>query len=179
MTGRPSKYTPELADKILQLVRRGVRPAQAARAAGLGERTFYTWMKLEGRDFMQFRQRIEEASALHEAKCVDVITQSMLGKGRSRLESAKWMLTHRYSERWGSQAVDAEALVRKLMTRMFAEMVKEFGGTHGENVERALAVAARGGGAGGSGMDADHFVEAISDRDAEPARAPRPRKKRP
>lgn len=44
-SGRPSKLTPRLRDQIVGYVRVGNFASVAARAAGIGESTFYRWME--------------------------------------------------------------------------------------------------------------------------------------
>lgn len=42
--GRPSKVSPELADRILDLIRQGKTRAQAAEESGIDRSSFFNWM---------------------------------------------------------------------------------------------------------------------------------------
>ena len=46
MTGRPSKLTSELANKILESLRAGIGRNATIEAAGVGRTTFYRWLEL-------------------------------------------------------------------------------------------------------------------------------------
>lgn len=50
MTGRPTKFTPELGARIVDLVRRGHYKSVAARACGIDESTLYEWLAIGDRE---------------------------------------------------------------------------------------------------------------------------------
>jgi transposase-like protein len=43
--GRPSKLTPELTDRIVERVLKGIEPDTAAQAEGIDRATYYRWIK--------------------------------------------------------------------------------------------------------------------------------------
>ena len=53
MTGRPSKFTPELGRAIVQLVRRGHYKSTAAKACGIAESTLYEWIAIGDRETIE------------------------------------------------------------------------------------------------------------------------------
>lgn len=57
--GRPTKYTSEVADKIVEAVREGCNRRDAARVVGVDESTLYRWMQ----DNEEFRSRLHDADA--------------------------------------------------------------------------------------------------------------------
>jgi len=57
--GRPTKYSPEIADRIIADIRRGSSREEAAGAAGIGETTLRRWMDR----YADFRRRVHEADA--------------------------------------------------------------------------------------------------------------------
>jgi transposase len=108
--GRPSKYSEELAERILEAVRAGAIRAAAAEYAQVGERTLYDWM----RRFPQFAQAIKKADADCEIAFVGVILNAARGTParydeRNNLlqaerepdwHAAAWWLERRHPETW-------------------------------------------------------------------------------
>jgi hypothetical protein len=58
VTGRKLKLTEERHDKIVEFIKAGNYASQAAGAAGIGERTFWRWMK-QGEDLSESIEDIE------------------------------------------------------------------------------------------------------------------------
>jgi hypothetical protein len=74
---RPTKLTPEINEQICRAIRAGNRQAVAARAAGVGESTFFHWMH-EGRTHKtgihrDFWEAVLQAEAESEAHAVALI----------------------------------------------------------------------------------------------------------
>lgn len=114
--------TSQKEDAIAAAVARGVPVGTAAKLAGIGERTFRSWLRIAAEDrstwedgtpvtpaakaqMLQFATRIEQALAECEAKCAQAITDSVgvVGKSgvpewRPALEWLKHSPTTR--ERW-------------------------------------------------------------------------------
>lgn len=68
--GRPTKCTPEVTGKVADAIRDGLYAESAATLAGIGERTYYSWMKRgEAGDepYVQFRLAVKKAEAEAEA----------------------------------------------------------------------------------------------------------------
>ena len=81
-TGRPTKFTPEVADRIVEAVGHGLSYADVCRAGNVSERTFYRW-KQRGQEatrgrFWQFWQRIEAAAARRAIAYLEAIDRSVL-----------------------------------------------------------------------------------------------------
>ena len=81
-TGRPTKFTPEVADRIVEAVGHGLSYADVCRAGNVSERTFYRW-KQRGQEatrgrFWQFWQRIEAAAAKRAIAYLEAIDRSVL-----------------------------------------------------------------------------------------------------
>lgn len=72
--GRPDKLTPERAEKIVALVRKGNFKNTAARAAGIHPDTLNEWIKRGNADeegkFSEFSAALEEADAQAEVDAV-------------------------------------------------------------------------------------------------------------
>lgn len=98
---RPTDLTPTLQRKIVCMVRDGVSPEVAARAAGVTGRTYYLWMA-RGREeedglYFQFLQDVEKAVAECEARAIHVITKAF----PTNWQAAMTLMERRFPDRWG------------------------------------------------------------------------------
>jgi len=91
-TGRPTKRTPERAEKILAALRQGMTIATAVRAAGLGLSAFKTWRASDE----AFAAAIKKAIAEGEAALVGVVQRAT----PKHWQAAAWLLERRWPERW-------------------------------------------------------------------------------
>jgi hypothetical protein len=91
--GRPSKYTPEVQERICQLIRAGNTVDVAARAVGLNAALLYKWMQRRPR----FKAAIETARGEAEAILVGRV-QKAASAGSWR--AACWLLERQWPERW-------------------------------------------------------------------------------
>jgi transposase-like protein len=101
-TGRPSKFNPETAQKIISAIRDGNYMETAAAYAGLSKDTFYDWLKQGAAkdakpEYKAFSDSI--AIALAEAEVLDLETIGTAS--RSQWQAAAWRLERRNHERWG------------------------------------------------------------------------------
>jgi hypothetical protein len=99
---RPTKLTKAIADQIVAAIRCGNYAATAARSAGIGERTYYTWLKRgesvakADAPFRQFRQAIKKAEGEAEVHAVALVRQAMPDDWKAAMT---W-LERRFPERW-------------------------------------------------------------------------------
>jgi transposase len=98
--GRPTKLTPEVADRICQAVAGGNYREVAAAWAGIGERTLREWMR-RGEDprsrYHDFRRRVLEAEQAAEIRAVGLIMASAAKDPKH----AQWWLQRKHPDRWG------------------------------------------------------------------------------
>jgi len=98
--GRPTKLTPEVADKICQAIAGGNYREVAAAWAGIGERTLREWMQ-RGESprsrYHDFRRRVLEAEQAAEIRAVGLIMASAAKDPKH----AQWWLQRKHPERWG------------------------------------------------------------------------------
>lgn len=121
-TGRPTKLTPQLRERLLDYIRAGNRPAIAARACGVDERTFYRWMERGDVDpdtetpapdaeqamYADFTDSVRTAVAECEAHAVLLLHQRLPRSTGALLE----FLKRRFGARWGDRlSVDVDAHV--------------------------------------------------------------------
>ena len=96
-TGPPSKLTPDLQERICQLIRAGNTTDIAASAVGIHVDTYYRWVA----NRRGFRQAIEQARAEAEAILVGRVQKAaQAGSWRA----ACWLLERQWPERWASLA---------------------------------------------------------------------------
>ncbi len=106
---RPTKLTPEVAERIVAAIRAGNFPEPAARSAGVSPATLYRWKRLGGqeasgphRDLVEAIRRAEGEAEVH---AIAVIRKQMPGDWRAALA----YLERRHAERWGRRAAEERA----------------------------------------------------------------------
>jgi Transposase len=97
---RPTKLTPEVAERIITAIRAGNYAERAARAAGISPATYYRWMKRGERESKgihhDFCEAVRSAEAEAEVYAVAIIRKAMPDDWRS----AAHYLERRYPARW-------------------------------------------------------------------------------
>lgn len=99
---RPPKLTPEIGEKIVQLIRTGNYRETAAAAAGISRNTLRNWMKwgaMGKEPYVDFAAKLDEAEAAAEAHHVLRITSA----SKEDWRAAAWILSRKYSQRWGDK----------------------------------------------------------------------------
>lgn len=122
--GRPSKFSPTLADSVAVLMEQGVSQELAVRAAGLSRTTFGRWLRA-GRNrpkspYGQFRSRIEKARVAALAQFEKTVAEAAGAEGIKRSKMKKVIYSdgreettiEQWSERYPALAL--EALSRRL-----------------------------------------------------------------
>lgn len=94
--GRPSKLTPEVQEKIVNLIKVGNYAETAARAAGISKTTYYNWMADDRPQYVEFRDAVETAEAEAESHAVAVVRRAM----PDQWTAAMTYLERRYPDRW-------------------------------------------------------------------------------
>lgn len=139
MAGRPTSLTPELADRIVDMVRGGNFRATALRACGLSKNVIRNWELAgeEGKEpYASFTERLQEAEAESEAKLVAEVRNArpqVVGVSGPDLWQARLaLLERRFPNRWSARVrttVDEElsALMKRLEAKLdedtFAKVV--------------------------------------------------------
>ncbi len=100
-TGRRSKLTPELQDKIVKVIRAGNYACVAAEYAGIGETTFYRWLEQgEAEDsgpYREFREAVKSAEREAEIRAVATVQGHMA----TNWQAAMTFLERKFPQRWG------------------------------------------------------------------------------
>ncbi len=128
--GRPTKFNPETAGKILEALRLGVPQSTAVTYAGISDTTYYRWLTEAEKDdapteLREFRDAVRAARAEAEVRSVAVIQNA----SRKTWQAAAWFLERGFPKHWSRTdrhevsgrdggpvelSVDAEALESKL-----------------------------------------------------------------
>lgn len=128
--GRPTKFTPELGNKIIEALRLGVPQSTAILYGGISEPTYYRWLTEGDKDdappnLREFRESVRAARAEAEVRSVAVIQNA----SRKTWQAAAWFLERGFPQHWARTDrheltgrdggaielnVDAEALESKL-----------------------------------------------------------------
>ena len=111
--GRPTKFTPERREKIIQLIKAGNYLETATQAAGIDYSTFRNWMnrgenalqrQSEGdkltkveKEFVDFVEHIQKAEAEAEARNLMIINKA----ASDSWQAAAWYLERKHHDRWG------------------------------------------------------------------------------
>lgn len=128
--GRPTKFTEERANKILEALRLGVPQSTAYTYAGISETTYYRWLQEAGepgakQELREFREAVQAARAEAEVRSLAVIQNA----SRKTWQAAAWFLERGFPHHWARTdrhevtgagggpvelSVDTEALESKL-----------------------------------------------------------------
>jgi hypothetical protein len=97
---RPSKFSEEVTERIVQAMRAGNYADAACQAAGIGTSTFYRWMSLgaaePASEHGAFREQVLRAEAEAEVHAVAIIRRAMAEDWRAALA----YLERRHAARW-------------------------------------------------------------------------------
>lgn len=144
--GRPRgthKCTESNTERICQLIRLGVRLAQACEAVGVSQRSGYAWMR-QGRADERLLEKDENAalfdtSFLHflqsvrtaEATCEIRLTALVQRHAQRNWRAAAWLLERRFPERWSKHATVRD--IRSESTESLNELLCRIAMQIGEN----------------------------------------------
>ena len=133
--GRPPKYTPEVAQRIVDAIAAGNFLETAAAYGGISYECFNQWIRRGEREtdgiYCGFLQDVHEAKAKAEVTLVATIKKASTNDWKA----AGWLLTSRYPERWSeTQRIKVEvekqlsstldALESKLPPHIFEQVVE-------------------------------------------------------
>ncbi len=103
LVGRSTRLTPELADRIANLISTGNYDVVVCGLVGIHPSTYYNWLSKGERAksgiYKEFFDKVKKAEAAREAKWVKDI------EGDPSWQSKAWLLERRYPDRWGRREV--------------------------------------------------------------------------
>lgn len=97
-----SAYAPDVADRIVSIVKAGVDPEVAAGTCGVGKRAFAMWHRLAAsgeEPFASFVEKLDLATSGFEARLVATVT----AKAKDDAAFALRVLERRFPERWAAR----------------------------------------------------------------------------
>lgn len=129
--GRPSKFTPERRNDIVDAIRNRIPYEYAAEANGISERTLYYWLELgqqhqlDGIDseYTEFLQAIKRAEMTKMREHSDIIAARP-----ERWQADAWLLERRWPKHYGNNV---------LLKELNEKMVKIQGSEHGNGNEES------------------------------------------
>jgi len=100
-TGRPSKLTDQLQERIVLSLRAGNYLETACKANGINKVTLYNWLdraaKTKEPKYVAFLNAVEKAQSEAEQRDVALIAQAAV----SQWQAAAWRLERKFPDRWG------------------------------------------------------------------------------
>jgi len=109
------KYNKKIVEEIVSYIKAGVPNKHAALAVGIGEETFYGWM----REKAEFSESIKKAQSLAVARNVVTVQKA----AKKNWQAAAWWLERRYPEEFAlRQKMELEG---KLDIRVLHELARK------------------------------------------------------
>lgn len=112
--GRPTKYTPEYIDKILEAIRLGAPLTHACRYANVSFETFNEWRK----QYPEFSEQVKMAEGEMVKTCLEQIDTAATS---GNWQAAAWRLERRYPHEFGRRdriPIDERELERQFEAEM-------------------------------------------------------------
>jgi hypothetical protein len=102
-SGRQTKLTPQLTQKICDAIRAGNYAKVACAMVGISEAIYYRWLQYGRQDnaepiYLEFVESIERAEAEAEVHAVALIKKAA---NDGSLAASQWYLERKHSDRWG------------------------------------------------------------------------------
>jgi len=94
-TGRPSKYKPELVERIYHYIEAGLNDEDAALLAGISLQTFYTWKK----EKPEFSEGIKKAKARFKEAGIKNIREA----AKKDWKAWAWLLERKFPEEFAKR----------------------------------------------------------------------------
>jgi hypothetical protein len=98
--GRRSKHTAEVEQRIFEAIEMGLSYKHAALYAGIGERTFHTWM--------EENQQFQQAIRAREGKGALALMERIQNASQLDWHAAAWALEHRWPEEYAKNRIEVE-----------------------------------------------------------------------
>lgn len=102
--GRPTDYTPELADKICAWIAEGNSARSACREFGFGMSTLFRWLR-ERSDFREqyVRAREESADTLVDDMREIEASEPDVQRAKLKCDNRKWVAARMSPRKWGDR----------------------------------------------------------------------------
>jgi len=98
------KFSPEIAEKIVNFLRAGAFIETAAAAAGITKKTFYTWLKRGARAETGLLREFSDAVAEAQGTFEVMATAGIAGAAQDgNWQAWAWLLERKFPQRWGKK----------------------------------------------------------------------------
>ena len=118
-----SKLTPEVHDKIINLIKAGNYISTACQVVGINVGTYYYWLKKgmenKSKKYAKFYGDVKKAEAINEAYYLKFIQKAAL----KNWQAAAWFLERKYPAKYGKKVI--YAAVEEMPQMKKAEVVVE------------------------------------------------------
>ena len=104
--GRPTKFSPELGTRIIDLLRTGMYVETVSAAVGLHKDTLYRWLKRGAR---AKTGALREFSDAFQKAVIEQEQRALIGiqlHGKREWTALAWFLERRFPDRWGRRRVE-------------------------------------------------------------------------
>lgn len=123
---KKTKCTPERIELMKENVKAGFTYSALSLSLGISEDTFYSWIR-KGRDenlqpYCTFYAALKESESELLRECLESVKLSMK---MGNVESAKWMLEHRYAKDGYGKQVNVNAKQENLNLNLNAQVTAE------------------------------------------------------
>ena len=112
-TGRPTKFNPEVCQRIIDAIKNGATYHQAAEAGGVTYNTFINWKQKGEKEqsgvYFEFFHNIKKAEEGGENQLLQNIINA--GKLPQHWQANAWILERRHPDRWSK--VDRQEITGK------------------------------------------------------------------
>lgn len=106
--GRPTKFSEERAQAMLEALRGGNYIETAASYAGIDDSTYRRWLQREEPEFRAFRAAVKKAQADAEVRNVGIVLKA----APTHWQAAAWWLERSFPDRYGRRTrIDADVNV--------------------------------------------------------------------
>lgn len=123
---KKTKCTPELIERMKENVKAGFTYSALSLSLGISEDTFYSWIR-KGRDenlqpYCTFYAALKESESELLRECLESVKLSMR---MGNVDSAKWILEHRYAKDGYGKQVNVKAQQENLNINLNAQVTED------------------------------------------------------
>jgi hypothetical protein len=103
-TGRPTKYSAEIADTLCELIAEGNSASAACKHVGIPMKTMYAWLR-EHDDFRNnyARARDDQADTFADQMCDIAEFDEDVQRAKLKIDARKWVASRMKPKKWGDR----------------------------------------------------------------------------
>lgn len=121
--GRPSKITPELTERVCELIEKGLPYTLVCEAVGINESTFYDWIKkgeIGKKGYTDFSERVSKSKANYALICLERVNKYA---DNGSAFCATWLLERRFPNEFGRrESIDIKSKNRNESVNINADV---------------------------------------------------------